>query len=187
MDSKACGYRAKNRIKMNNEVNGFGIGMNSDTLLIIKLPDLRVLRIMSRSLFLAVVLLVLVFLSCMRRDYSNAFYESDADSDINCFKILPIIFRNLVDEGLVKKANRELILGACIETYHSMFSLYLLTLNWFSHRRNKSGRTPPVGRRRLSVRALQFPTTRKHFLKGERKMFYDFRVADMIINGTPRR
>ncbi|KAL2538293.1 Uncharacterized protein Fot_19684 [Forsythia ovata] len=51
-----------------------------------------------------------------------------------------------------------------------MFSLYLLTLNWFSHRRNKSGRTPPVGRRRLSVRALQFPTARKHFLKGEQKM-----------------
>ncbi|KAL2535639.1 uncharacterized protein Fot_17030 [Forsythia ovata] len=114
MDSKACGYRAKNRIKMNNEVNGFGIGMNSDTLLIIKLPDLRVLRIMSRSLFLAMVLLVLVSLSCMRRDYSNAFYESDADSDINCFKVLPIIFRDLVDEGLVKKASRGLILGACI-------------------------------------------------------------------------
>ncbi|KAL2511953.1 methyltransferase [Abeliophyllum distichum] len=114
MESRAREYRAKNRIKMNNEVNGFGIGMNSDSLLIIKLPDLRVLRIMSRSLFLAMVLLVLVSLSCMRRDSSNAFYESDADSDINCLKILPILFRDLFDEGLIKKASRGLILGACI-------------------------------------------------------------------------
>ncbi|XP_022875767.1 uncharacterized protein LOC111394240 [Olea europaea var. sylvestris] len=107
-------YRAKNRIKMNNEVNGFGIGFNSDTLLIIKLPDCRVLRIISRSLLLAMVLVALLFLGCIRRDSTNGFCEFDADSDINCFKIFPVLFRDLVDEGLIKKGNRGLILGSCI-------------------------------------------------------------------------
>jgi len=114
MDSKVPGYRAKERIKMNNEVNGFGIGLNSDTLLVIKLPGFRVLRIMSRSLFLAMVLVALLSLGCIRRDSSNGFYDTDADLDVNCFKILPILFHDLVDEGLIKKGNRGLILGTYI-------------------------------------------------------------------------
>jgi len=95
-------------------VNGFGIGFNSDTLLIIKLPDLRVMRLISRSLLLAMVLVALLSLGCIRRDSTNGFCEFDADSDINCFKILPILFRDLIDEGLIKKGNRGLILGSCI-------------------------------------------------------------------------
>ncbi|CAI9786234.1 unnamed protein product [Fraxinus pennsylvanica] len=114
MDGMTREYRAKNRIKMNNELNGFGIGFNSDTLLIIKLPDLRVMRIISRSLLLAMVLVALLSLGCIRRDSTNEFCEFDADSDINCFKILPILLRDLIDEGLIKKGNRGLILGSCI-------------------------------------------------------------------------
>lgn len=114
MDGMTREYRAKNRIKMNNEVNGFGNGFNSDTLLIIKLPDLRVMRLISRSLLLAMVLVALLSLGCIRRDSTNGFCEFDADSDINCFKILPILFRDLIDEGLIKKGNRGLILGSCI-------------------------------------------------------------------------
>ncbi|CAA2958283.1 Hypothetical predicted protein [Olea europaea subsp. europaea] len=114
MDRMTREYRAKNRIKMNNEVNGFGIGFNSDNILIIKLPYCPVLRIISRSLLLAMVLVALLSLGCIRRDSTNRYSEFDTDSDVNCFKILPILFRDLVDEGLIKKGNRGLILGSCI-------------------------------------------------------------------------
>ncbi|CAA2959962.1 Hypothetical predicted protein [Olea europaea subsp. europaea] len=114
MDRMTREYRAGNRIKMNNELNGFGIKFNFDNLLIIKLLDCRVLRIISRSLLLAMVLVALLSLGRIRRDSTNGFSEFDANSDINRFKTLSILFRDLVYEGLIKKGNRGLILGSCI-------------------------------------------------------------------------
>ncbi|KAL2460400.1 methyltransferase [Abeliophyllum distichum] len=111
MGDLARGCRAKNGLEM-NELNAVGMGLNSDTLLIIKLPDARVLRIMSRSFFLAMVLLTLPSLGSILRASSVALYESDTVSDVNGFKVLPILFRDLVDEGLIKMGHKGLIAGA---------------------------------------------------------------------------
>ncbi|CAA2983040.1 Hypothetical predicted protein [Olea europaea subsp. europaea] len=111
MDDLARGYGTKNGLEM-NELNAVGTGLNSDTLLIIKLPDSRVLRILSRSFFLLMVLLTLLSLGSIMRASSGALYESDTGSDVNGFKILPILFRDLVDEGLIKMCHKGVIIGA---------------------------------------------------------------------------
>ncbi|KAI3445779.1 hypothetical protein Pfo_002444 [Paulownia fortunei] len=123
MDKLARGYRAKNGGYDVNELNGVGIGLNSHTLLIIKLPDSRALRIISRSLFLAMVLLALPSLGSIIRASSNApLYEPDADLGIpDGFKILPILLRDLVDEGLIKKGHMGFVLGAGIRDIEDDF------------------------------------------------------------------
>ncbi|KAL8553497.1 hypothetical protein ACS0TY_001985 [Phlomoides rotata] len=97
-----------------NEMNGVGIGFNPDALLIIKLPDSRALRIMSRSLFFAMVLLALPSLfSMMRASARASAYESASISDTaDGFKILPILLRDLVEEGLIMKGDKGFVLGA---------------------------------------------------------------------------
>ncbi|KAL3514276.1 hypothetical protein ACH5RR_026993 [Cinchona calisaya] len=43
---------------------------------------------------------------------SNAMNDFDMDFDLASFKILPILFRDLVDEGLLKKGHKGLIVGS---------------------------------------------------------------------------
>ncbi|KAI3448236.1 hypothetical protein Pfo_004901 [Paulownia fortunei] len=116
MDKLGREYRPRKGGCDVNELNGVGIGLNSHTLLIIKLPDSRVLRLMTGSLFLAMVLLALPSLCSMMKASSGAsLYEPDADSDTaNGFKILPILLRDLVEEGLIKKGHKGFVLGAGI-------------------------------------------------------------------------
>lgn len=123
MDKLARRYRAKNGGHDVNELNGVGIGLNSHTLLIIKLPDSRSLRIVSRSLFLAMVLLALPSIGSIMRASSNApLYDPDADSGIpNGFKIQPILLRDLMDEGLIKKGHKGFVLGAGIRDIEDDF------------------------------------------------------------------
>lgn len=99
-----------------NEMNGVEIGFNPDALLIIKLPDSRALRIMSRSLFFAMVLLALPSLfSMMRASAGASAYESASISDASeGFRILPVLLRDLVEEGLIRKGNKGFVLGATV-------------------------------------------------------------------------
>lgn len=108
MEYLARGYRAKIGV---NEMSNVGKkGLNSQTLLVIKLPDSWVLRILSRSLFLALVLMALPKLGyVMRTSTSNSLITT-----ANGFKILPVLLRDLVDEGLIKKGQKGLVLGAGI-------------------------------------------------------------------------
>ncbi|XP_073026824.1 uncharacterized protein [Primulina eburnea] len=114
MNKLGRGYRAKNMGYASNELNGVGFGFNSPTLLVIRLPESRVLRIMSRSMFVAMVILALPTIGSMIRASSNgALYDKGGDSVIGGgFKILPILFRDLLDEGLIKKGHKGFILGA---------------------------------------------------------------------------
>ncbi|XP_075477402.1 uncharacterized protein LOC142518503 [Primulina tabacum] len=116
MDKLGRGYRAKNIGYDSNKLNGVGFGLNSPTVLVIRLPESRVLRIMSRSMFVAMVILALPTLGSMIRASSNGtLYEKGGDLVIaSGFKILPILFRDLLDEGLIKKGHKGLILGAGI-------------------------------------------------------------------------
>lgn len=114
MDKMGRGYRAKNIGYDLNELNGVGFGLNSATLLVIRLPESRVLRIMSRSMFVAMVILALPTLGAMIRASSNgAMYDKSGDLvNSSEFKILPILFRDLLDEGLIKKDHKGFILGS---------------------------------------------------------------------------
>ncbi|XP_011088137.1 uncharacterized protein LOC105169445 [Sesamum indicum] len=113
MDKLARGYRAKNGGYHVNELNGVRVGLNSETLLIIKLPDSRALSIISRSLFLAMVLLALPSLGSMIRAASNApLFEPDANLGFaDGFDVLPILLRDLVEEGLIKKGHKGFVLA----------------------------------------------------------------------------
>ncbi|KAL7119328.1 hypothetical protein ACP275_02G055900 [Erythranthe tilingii] len=115
MDNKpGRGYRSKNGGNGMNETNRVGFGLNSRTLLVIRLPDSRALRIVSRSLFLAMLLLALPSLGSIIGAASNAPpYEPEPEPvSSSGFNILPILLRDLVDEGLIKKGHKGFILGA---------------------------------------------------------------------------
>ncbi|CAH9084638.1 unnamed protein product [Cuscuta epithymum] len=109
-------YRFSSRRFMKPRTNGFygvGITVNPDALLIIKLPDSRVLRIMSRSLFLAVVLITLTLFGSVMRGSRNAPNDSyDLSLDWGDFSMLPSLFRDLADEGLLRKGHKGLIVSS---------------------------------------------------------------------------
>lgn len=98
----SIGFKAK-------EWNSGGRGLNSHTLLVIKLPDSRVLQIVSRSLFLAIILLTLPSIGSVLRSSSKAY---KVNSDLTNCKILPVLFRDLADEGLLKRGQKGLIVGS---------------------------------------------------------------------------
>ncbi|PIN17691.1 hypothetical protein CDL12_09654 [Handroanthus impetiginosus] len=115
MNKLGRGYRPKKGDYDFSDLNGVGIGLNSQTLLIIKLPDSWVLRVMSRSLFLAMFVLILPSICSVMKGSSGSSspYKPDADSDTsNGFKILPILLRDLMEEGLIKKGHKGFVLNA---------------------------------------------------------------------------
>ncbi|KAG8368613.1 hypothetical protein BUALT_Bualt15G0063600 [Buddleja alternifolia] len=108
MSKLARGYRSKNGGYNVNELNRLGIGLNSHALLIIRLPDSRALRIISRSLFLAMILLALPSIGSiiLGAASSNApLYQPGASG----LKVPSILLRDLVDEGLIRKGHRGLV------------------------------------------------------------------------------
>uniref|UniRef100_A0A5B7A2M6 DUF7870 domain-containing protein n=1 Tax=Davidia involucrata TaxID=16924 RepID=A0A5B7A2M6_DAVIN len=110
----ACGYPAKNEIKT-KRLKAKGIGLNSDTLLIVRFPHSRVLRVMSRSLFLALFILALPSIGSIIRGSSTSFNDSDIESDLIGFELLPLILQDLADEGLLKKGDKALVVGSGID------------------------------------------------------------------------
>lgn len=107
----ARGYGAgKRRVMLKN--HGVGIALNTDALLIIKLPDYRLLWIMSRSLFLAMVLITLPSIGSILRGSSNVVNDAVLYPDEGDFTMLPILFRDLVDEGILKKGQKGLIVSS---------------------------------------------------------------------------
>ncbi|KAL3617302.1 hypothetical protein CASFOL_038847 [Castilleja foliolosa] len=114
MDKSGRGYRAKNGgyDEMNNKLNAMGIGLtsHSPTLLIVKLPDSRALRIISRSLLLAIVLLALPSIGSIIGASSDPTPYSGSGVS-GGFKIMSIVFRDLIDEGLIKKNHKGFVLG----------------------------------------------------------------------------
>ncbi|XP_021618634.2 uncharacterized protein LOC110619468 [Manihot esculenta] len=114
----ASGYKMKH--------SPYGIGLDSDTLLVIKLPDSQFLRIVSRSVFLAVVILTLpCFGSILKELSSTSSYDlsvDDFDSDLIDVEFLDSLLLNLVNEGLIKKGDKALFassgIGAVIDNSH---------------------------------------------------------------------
>lgn len=116
MDESGRGRRAKTGV---NNPEEFEIELNSDDVFVIKLPDSRSLRVISRSLFLATVLLALPSIGSIigANSYAPPLYNPDADSELytsNWIEILPALLRDLMEEGLIRKGHKGFILGSGI-------------------------------------------------------------------------
>lgn len=100
------------RVNVVDEPNEFEIGINSDSIFIIKVPDSRSLRVVSRSLFLAAVLLSLPSIAAIIRaaSYAPPLYEADADSDAS--ENLPLVLRDLMEEGLINGRHKGFVLAS---------------------------------------------------------------------------
>ena len=107
-----------------NRVNSFqkirqmkgrpAIVLNPDSVLIFKLPGSRVLGIISRSLFLALFILALPSIGSLVRDASE---EHSHD-------FLPMVFNDLVVEGLYKDGHKGLLLSSGIgDLFESLWFL----------------------------------------------------------------
>lgn len=99
------GLRVK---KLNSTGSGLNSNSNSNALLIIRLPDSRILQIVSRSFFFAIVLIALPIIGPFMSGSSNGMYESGADFDRDTFEFLP----DLIEEGLVRRGDKGVIVGS---------------------------------------------------------------------------
>ncbi|XP_057810258.1 uncharacterized protein LOC131024736 [Salvia miltiorrhiza] len=95
-----------------DEPDEFELGLNSDAIFVIKLPDSRSLRVVSRSLFLAVVLLSLPSIGSIILAASHAppLPLHDAESS-DWIENLPILLHDLTAEGLLSKGDKGFVLG----------------------------------------------------------------------------
>lgn len=119
MDESGRGRRVKNGGNNVDDPNEFEIELNPDAIFVIKLPDSRSLRVISRSLFLAVVLLALPSIGSIigANSYAPPLYDPDADSDSytsNWIENLPALLHDLMEEGLIRKGHKGFVLGSGI-------------------------------------------------------------------------
>ncbi|KAL8195204.1 hypothetical protein R6Q57_025607 [Mikania cordata] len=103
----ARGYRPNSSQKMRPIKGRPAIGLNQDSVLIIKLPCSRILGVISKSLFLAAFILALPSISSYVHDASN---ENVANSD----EFLPTVFKDLVSEGVLTDGQKGLVLSSGI-------------------------------------------------------------------------
>lgn len=107
-----CGYRVNGQNEIMNSQNGL---LNHDTVLVINFPDSKALRVMSRSVFLAFVLLSLPCIRSIVRGSSASFLNIDIDDydlGFKKFEFLNLLFQDLSNEGLIKKGDKALLIGS---------------------------------------------------------------------------
>lgn len=113
------GLSAKNLNGIKHLQNG-GIGLNSDAILVLKLPDSRVMRVVSRSFFLAMLVLTLPFVVSILRELDSSSYYDDPGSASFDLESFDLLLQDLAKEGLIKKGDKALIVcsgvGAVVDT-----------------------------------------------------------------------
>lgn len=111
------GFRAKNQYKMTH-LNGANLAPDCDSQLVIQLPKSRFLRVVSRSLFLAVAILTLPCLgSLMKSPHSRSQFnalEFGVASDMSNLQSMNFLFYDLSHEGLLKKGDKALVVSSGI-------------------------------------------------------------------------
>ncbi|KAF5943654.1 hypothetical protein HYC85_017731 [Camellia sinensis] len=111
------GHRSKREIET-KRLKSETIGLNSDALLVIKLPTSQVLRVASRCLFLAFLILALPsIVSVMRGPPSSLFDYEAIGSDSYGFEFLPLLFHDLWDEGLLIEGDRALVVSSRVGNF----------------------------------------------------------------------
>ena len=107
------------------------MGVNSNTLLVIKLPDSRVLRILSRSVFLALVILTMPCIDSILRERPE--YNNFGSDVLSNSQLLNLLFRDLAIEGLLRKGDKALILSPGIVNVRMVHNLNLQHLHLHLH------------------------------------------------------
>lgn len=107
----APGSRAKNQYKIKNAYGG-RMGLDSETLLVVKLPDSKVMRVVSRSVFLALIFLTMPCIGSILRgsndSATNLQFGTFNSDDLN------FLVHNLAEEGLLTKNEKALIVRSGI-------------------------------------------------------------------------
>ncbi|KAJ4851204.1 hypothetical protein Tsubulata_024377 [Turnera subulata] len=105
------GYRASEHNKMRGSQNGVA-ELNSGTRLVIRFSDVRALRVLSHSVFLAMVILTLPFMA-IRGLPSGYHFDASLDDfggfDTIDVDFLDLLLQDLANEGLVKKGDKAII------------------------------------------------------------------------------
>ncbi|XVF01519.1 hypothetical protein REPUB_Repub04eG0095800 [Reevesia pubescens] len=123
------GYRPETH--NNNQINHLRSPRNSlnpDTLLVIKLPDPRFLLVLSRSLFLAMVIITLPCIRSFLKGPSGSLFNAiDFHQNSGCisFEYWNLLWQDFVNEGLVKKGHKALVLNSAIEGVADGGSMFL--------------------------------------------------------------
>lgn len=98
-------------------LQGGRIGLTSDAFLVIKVPDTRFLRVVSRSLFLALFFVAFPFLGSFLKGLVVSGYDAIVvNASTSTFvsinvEVLNSILHDLGDEGLLKKEDKALIMS----------------------------------------------------------------------------
>lgn len=85
------------------------MGLDSDTLLVIKLPDPKVLRVISRSVLLALIFITIPCIRSFTRDLTSTVSGSVTESGVFDFEQLDLLLRDLGDEGLLRRSDKALV------------------------------------------------------------------------------
>ncbi|KAI4296420.1 hypothetical protein L6164_036379 [Bauhinia variegata] len=109
------GSEAKGQSKMKHLQSG-RITLNSDTVLVFTLPEAQVLRIISRSLFLAIVFVAFSCLGSIFRVHSLSSSHAVVSGfgtafDSIDFELLNLLFNDLADEGFIRKGDKALFVS----------------------------------------------------------------------------
>ncbi|XWS63110.1 hypothetical protein CRYUN_Cryun06bG0068200 [Craigia yunnanensis] len=113
------GYRPKTH--NNNQINHLRsprISLSPDSLLVIKLPDLRFLLVLSRSLFLATVIISLPRIRSFLKGPSGSIFNAidlHQNSGSISLEYWNLLWQDFANEGLIKKGHKALILNSAIE------------------------------------------------------------------------
>jgi hypothetical protein len=101
---------AKNYKNKMKHMRSGRMGSNPNTLLVIQLPDSRVLRVLSRSVFLVLVILTLSCILPILRGSPSESYNGSGLM-VNYSKLLNFLFRRLAGEGLLRNGGKALIIS----------------------------------------------------------------------------
>lgn len=117
----ARGFRVKSKMNVKDLSGMDGVGGNYDGYVIVNLPDSIALRVVSRSLLLAIFVITLPLIV-----YISGRLSSENVVDITGFKCFPEIFQDLAYEGFVKMGDKGLILssgvGRPMENYQFLYN-----------------------------------------------------------------
>ncbi|KAM2963690.1 hypothetical protein FF2_021579 [Malus domestica] len=104
----AGGFAAKDHNKVKH-LHGGRMELESETYFVINLPDSKVLRIISRSVFLGLVILTLPCIGTILRGLNVSHLDSNIEPKNFNFEQLGLLFRDLAGEGLRRKGDTSLI------------------------------------------------------------------------------
>ncbi|KAE8672786.1 FK506-binding protein 12 [Hibiscus syriacus] len=94
------------------------ISLNPDTLLVIKLPDPRFLLVLSRSLFLATLIITFPCIrSFLKGPSASSAAELHRSSGSFSSEYWNLLWRDFAEEGLFKRGQKALVLNSAIEGF----------------------------------------------------------------------